>query len=169
MPSATHLMAFRFKAGKSPNPGGMTKTSAAFYREARSLAHQAGPNAIRRLMELAGLEPDGEFKPLQEVDLDPRVMYLAAQSLCDRAYGKPREQDPAEIERSSVPDTSRLSPEERARLRAAAEICRDMAALATDRERQEVQPLEPPPQADRAGGVVIEGSATLAEADGTGE
>jgi hypothetical protein len=61
------------------------------YQEARSLMHRAGPPAIRRLMELAGIDPEepDRLVPLERLDLDPRVVYMASVALCERAYGKP--------------------------------------------------------------------------------
>ena len=53
--------------------------------------HRAGPPAIRRLMELAGIDPEepDRLVPLERLDLDPRVVYMASVALCERAYGKP--------------------------------------------------------------------------------
>ena len=53
--------------------------------------HRAGPPAIRRLMQLAGIDPEDPDRllPLEQLDLDPRVVYMASVALCERAYGKP--------------------------------------------------------------------------------
>ena len=53
--------------------------------------HRAGPPAIRRLMQLAGIDPEhpDRLLPLEQLDLDPRVVYMASVALCERAYGKP--------------------------------------------------------------------------------
>ena len=52
---------------------------------------RAGPSAIRRLRELAGIDPEepDRLVPLEQLDLDPRVVYMASVALCERAYGKP--------------------------------------------------------------------------------
>ena len=54
-----HLVPYRYQPGVSGNPSGMSKSARELYLEARSLAHQLGPGAIRRLGELAGIsDPD---------------------------------------------------------------------------------------------------------------
>jgi hypothetical protein len=41
-------------------------------------------------MELAGIDPEEpDLVPLEQLDLDPRVVYMASVALCERAYGKP--------------------------------------------------------------------------------
>ena len=91
---AQHLVPYRFEAGRSGNPSGMSHDQRALYLEARELAHQLGPGALRRLGELAGISSDGKWVPLDKLDIDPRVVYMASVALCERAYGKPREYDP---------------------------------------------------------------------------
>lgn len=61
-----------FQKGQSGNPGGRPKECA----EVKALAREYGPEAIEKLVEL--LRGD-----------DPRVAKAAADSLLDRAYGKP--------------------------------------------------------------------------------
>jgi hypothetical protein len=108
-----HLQPYRFQSGSSGNPSGMSKSQRETYSEAKALAHQAGPGAIRRLAELAGIPLDGgDWVPLERHDIDPRVVYMAATALAERAYGKPREFDPAEEQRTAPIDFSRLTPEQ---------------------------------------------------------
>lgn len=61
-----------FKPGESGNPGGRPKESA----EVKELARQHGPEALNKLLELMRGE-------------DSRVAKAAADSILDRAYGKP--------------------------------------------------------------------------------
>jgi len=165
-----HLEPYRFKPGDKPtkfnSPGNKTRTQRELYAEARELAHRAGPGAVRRLAQLAGIPlEEGDDTPRFE-DLDPRVAYLAANTLLERAHGKPREYDPNTEPSLQRTDVTKLSPEEREELRIAAEAQLRLSALAAARAAAERAAAtgEPAPQADRAGGVVIEGSATLAEA-----
>jgi hypothetical protein len=98
----------------------MSKSVRELYLEARALAHRAGPGAIKRLAELAGipLEPGERWESLQQLDVDPRVVYLSALALAERAYGRPEaynpDRDPAD--RSEI-DVTVLTAEERAQLR----------------------------------------------------
>lgn len=61
-----------FQKGQSGNPGGRPKECA----EVKALARQYGPEAIEKLVTLLRGE-------------DARVAKAAADSLLDRAYGKP--------------------------------------------------------------------------------
>ena len=74
----------------------MSNNQRELYLEARELAHQLGPGAIRRLGELAGIpmDPAQSWVPVEKLDIDPRVVFMASVALCERAYGKPREYDP---------------------------------------------------------------------------
>jgi hypothetical protein len=136
-----HLQPYRFQPGKSGSAGGMTKSEAEFYREARALAHQAGPGAIRRLMELAGVpvDPDSPWRSLEQLDIDARVVYMAAQSLVERAYGKPREYDPNAQNPPDQLDPAKLNPEERAQLRATLESYQRLCAIAAGPNRRMVR------------------------------
>ena len=86
-----HLLPYRLEPGRSGNLSGMSSEQHQLYREARSLMDRAGPSAIRRLMELAGIDPEEPdcLVPLEQLDLDPRAVYMASVALCERAYGKP--------------------------------------------------------------------------------
>src|SRR5689334_24675567 len=86
-----HLQAYQFRPGRSGNPSGMSNSQRELYLEARDLAHRLG--AIRRLGELAGIpmDPAQPWLPLEQLEIDPRVVYMASVALCERAYGKPRE------------------------------------------------------------------------------
>ena len=66
-----------WRPGQSGNPAG----NSGLYGEAVSLARQAAPAAIRRLIELMASS-------------DERVSAVAANAVLDRAFGKPREYDP---------------------------------------------------------------------------
>ena len=116
-----HLQPYQFQAGQSGNPGGVTRDQRALYLEARDLAHQLGPGAIRRLGELAGIpmDPAQPWVPLEQLDIDPRVVYMASVALCERAYGRPREYDPDQAMGRAQPGD--IAPEER-RQRALEEI-----------------------------------------------
>ena len=61
-----------FQKGQSGNPGGRPKEAA----EVKGLAREYGPEALRKLVDLMRGE-------------DARVAKAAADSLLDRAYGKP--------------------------------------------------------------------------------
>ena len=91
-----HLQPYQFRPGQSGNPSGMSNNQRQLYLEARALAHQLGPGAIRRLGELAGIpmDPAQSWVPVEKLDIDPRVVFMASVALCERAYGKPREYDP---------------------------------------------------------------------------
>src|SRR5689334_14812184 len=76
-----------WKPGQSGNPNGPQK--GAPYFEALRLAREAGPEAIRKLIEL------------MRTSKDERVVAVACNSLIDRGYGKPRNINPDE-EREEV-------------------------------------------------------------------
>jgi len=83
------LAANRWRPGQSGNPSGHSGE----YGEAMRLARQAAPRAILRLMELAALDridEQGNLIPLHQLpEADHRVIAVAANSLLDRAFGKP--------------------------------------------------------------------------------
>ncbi len=64
-----------WQPGQSGNPSGHSGA----YGEAISLARQAAPDAVRRLVQLMGSD-------------DERVVVVACNAILDRALGKPREQ-----------------------------------------------------------------------------
>jgi hypothetical protein len=121
---AAHLVPYQFRPGQSANPGGLSKSQRELYLEAKQLAHRAGPGAIRRLAELAGVPLEGEeWVPLAQLDIDPRLIYMSATALAERAYGKPKEFDPEqEVRAAGRIDFSRLAPEEIEAIAAAAQL-----------------------------------------------
>lgn len=80
-----------FKPGQSGNPGGRT----ASFAECQRVAREASPKAISRLIELMHSD-------------DERVALMAADKVLERAWGRPKEQEPGKR-------FSDLPPEERER------------------------------------------------------
>jgi hypothetical protein len=69
------------------------------------LARTASPRAIQRLIELAELDrvdERGHLAPLSD-KADPRIVTVAANALIERAWGKPKEYDPAEDKKKEKP------------------------------------------------------------------
>lgn len=95
-----------FVKGQSGNPGGRPKAE----REVVDLAREASPRAIGRLVELIE-------------NRDPRVAIAAANSVLDRAFGKPTQplandpDSPITPTTPSVDALAKLSAEDRAQLR----------------------------------------------------
>lgn len=93
----------RWKPGQSGNPKGMQ--GARLYIEAQRICRDASPQAALRMVELMG-------------DPDTRVAYMATNMILERAWGKPREYDPATDPENQVRiDVRRLTDEERGTLR----------------------------------------------------
>lgn len=92
--------------GQSGNPGGRPKAE----REVMDLARDASPRAMGRLIELVENE-------------DARVSIQAANSVLDRAFGKPTQplandpENPINPQTPSVDALAKLSAEDRAQLR----------------------------------------------------
>jgi hypothetical protein len=87
------LAANRWRSVQSSNPSGHSGE----YGEAMRLARQAAPHAVRRLIELAEIDQvddQGNLTALS-AEADRRVVMVAANALIERAFGKPREHDPA--------------------------------------------------------------------------
>jgi hypothetical protein len=84
--------------------------------------------AVRRLGELAGLfpGPDGDWVPLNRLEVDPRVVQIACMTLMERALGKPKEYDPKEDAPARI-DLLRLSAEQRADLARLLAVARNPA------------------------------------------
>jgi hypothetical protein len=96
------MEACKWKPGQSGNPHG--KRGA--YLEAMRICREASPEAARKMVAL--MDSD-----------DPRVAYMATNAVLERAWGKPREYDPSADPDSKIKmDASRLTPEQRAQLRA---------------------------------------------------
>jgi hypothetical protein len=95
------LAANVWQPGQSGNPAGHS----GLYGEAVSLARQAAPTAVRRLIELMASE-------------DERVASVAANAILDRAFGKPRDYDPTAEGASPKPsfDPRRYTAEQLAQI-----------------------------------------------------
>ena len=81
------------------------------------LARQAAPHAVRRLIELAEIDQvddQGNLTALS-AQADRRVVTVAANALIERAFGKPKDYDPAK-DRDAKPkakfDPNLYTPEE---------------------------------------------------------
>jgi hypothetical protein len=82
-----------WKPGQTGNPNGQSGE----YGEAMRLARSRAPRGVMRLIELAELDEldaTGSLKPLSDKH-DPRVVTVAVTNLLDRAFGRPKEYDPA--------------------------------------------------------------------------
>ena len=84
------LAANRWRPGQSGNPSGHSGA----YGEAMKIARSYAPAAMHRLAELAELDQfdsEGNLVPLSDLpDADRRVIAVAANSILDRAFGKPK-------------------------------------------------------------------------------
>jgi hypothetical protein len=84
------LAANRWRPGQSGNPLGHSGA----YGEAMKIAQSYAPAAMHRLAELAELnqlDGEGNLVPLSDLpDADRRVIAVAANSILDRAFGKPK-------------------------------------------------------------------------------
>lgn len=116
VPSHGNGLLSPFRKGVSPNPGGRGKP----YFEALAIAKQHGPDAMRKLIELMGSDDD-------------RVALIAANSILDRALGKPKETK--EETTAFRPVLASLSPEKLAALR------QIMGDLATTSPSVEAAPI----------------------------
>lgn len=81
------------KGGLSPNPSGVGGSA---YHETMSLARKASPRAMERLIALAESN-------------DPRVAFVAAQAIVERAWGKAAAFNPTGDKAKATFDLSRLS------------------------------------------------------------
>jgi hypothetical protein len=86
----TALAERRWRPGQSGNPAGHTGE----YGEVMKIARSYAPAAMHRLAELAELnqlDSEGNLVPLNDLpDADRRVIAVAANSILDRAFGKPK-------------------------------------------------------------------------------
>lgn len=92
------LAANVWQPGQSGNPSGLPQS----YRDMLAIARAAGPEAMRRAVELMSSR-------------DGRVALVAIQTVLDRSYGKPKDGDPLATA-PTRPDLSALSDRERADL-----------------------------------------------------
>jgi hypothetical protein len=80
----------RWRPGQSGNPAGHTRE----FGEVMKIARSYAPGAMHRLAELAELnqlDSEGNLVPLSELpDADRRVIAVAANSILDRAVGRPK-------------------------------------------------------------------------------
>jgi hypothetical protein len=112
------MEANKWKPGQSGNPGGRT----AAYNEAMRICREASPEAARKMVAL--MDSD-----------DPRVAYMATNTVLERAWGKPREYDPrTEQPEPARFDVSKLNPAEREQVRAALMLLATTAAVEEDVE-----------------------------------
>ncbi len=103
----------RWRPGQSGNPAGHTGE----YGEVMKIARTYAPAAMHRLAELAELNQldcEGNLVPLSDLpDADRRVIAVAANSILDRAFGKPKaaegEKDNMGAQIASMPREQRLA------------------------------------------------------------
>jgi hypothetical protein len=94
--------AFRFPKGQSGNPDGQSR----FYHEARKIAREASPEAMRELVALA------------KTAEDERVRAVCLVAVLDRSGVRPIDYDPAQDVTAPTWDPGALTPEERESLAA---------------------------------------------------
>ena len=94
--------AFRFPKGRSGNPDGQSR----FYHEAREIAREASPEAMRELVALA------------KTAEDERVRAVCLVTVLDRAGVKPIDYDPTQDQVQPTWDPGSLDLEEREQLKA---------------------------------------------------
>jgi hypothetical protein len=85
------LKATMWQPGQRGGPDGpeYVRGRGHFHSEALRMARAMTPAAIRRLGEFAGINPDtGALIPLEEVDIDHRVMQISCLALVERTMGK---------------------------------------------------------------------------------
>jgi hypothetical protein len=93
--------AFRFPKGRSGNPDGQSR----FYHEARKIAREASPEAMRELVALA------------KTAEDERVRAVCLVAVLDRAGVKPIDYDPTQDQVQPTWDPGSLDLEEREQLK----------------------------------------------------
>jgi hypothetical protein len=145
------LAANRWRPGQSGNPAGHTGE----YGEAIKIARSYAPAAMHRLAELAELnqlDGEGNLIPLSDLpDADRRVIAVAANSILDRAYGRPKA---AEAEKDDM-DAQLASMSRKERLEYARELLEGMRMYLPADERE----------AETIEGETTEGDSVEVEAD----
>jgi hypothetical protein len=128
------LAANRWRPGQSGNPLGHSGT----YGEAMKIARSYAPAAMHRLAELAELnqlDSEGNLVPLSDLpDADRRVIAVAANSILDRAFGKPK---PAVEEKEDDMDARLRAMSREERLALMHELLEPMRKYLTPAERDE--------------------------------
>jgi len=106
------MEARKWKPGQSGNPTGKSGQ----YLECMRICREASPEAARKMVALMDSE-------------DPRVAYMATNTILERAWGKPKEFEP-NAEREPAPlDFSRLTTEQRQQMRELLEAMKATAAM----------------------------------------
>jgi hypothetical protein len=113
-----------FPKGKSGNPGGRTKQ----FAQCQRLCREASPDAARRLIELIQSE-------------DERVALMAADKVFERAWGKPRDYNPAEeqVQRKPPFDPSLYSTAELKQMMAVTKMIAIRQGLMPEEEDEAVE------------------------------
>jgi hypothetical protein len=118
-----------WKRGQSGNPSGQS----GLYGQTMMLARQAAPDAMRRLIELMRSE-------------DERVSSVACNAVLERAFGKPKDYDPADEPKPKRDrlDTSKYTLEELKQIQAALLLmAEDRREKPTDRSEEDVEIIPP--------------------------
>jgi hypothetical protein len=105
-----------FQPGQTGNPSGRSKR---FY-EVQVAAREASPQALQKLVELMASD-------------DERVAIIAANSVLDRAFGKPKEQK-TDDNQQVRPNLSALAPDMLAQLRSIMSVLAGQADAAPSAE-----------------------------------
>ena len=117
-----------FQKGQSGNPGGKN----GHFGQMMSMARAATPEATQKLIELVH-------------DDDPRVAGWAADKVLERAWGKPKDYDPAADQPDNPPiDPAQFSPQQRAQLRRMLELL--LKAMPAENVGSDVGTIDAEPQ-----------------------
>ena len=114
LPGVVPAGARPWQPGVSANPGG----KGGLYQETLKLMREASPRAAQRMLEIAKIdksqiEDDGSLSPLDLRTDDIRAVGVAATWCYERAWGKPKDYDPAKEGAERPPfDPSRYSADQ---------------------------------------------------------